>query len=50
MRVFNNTIKVYKRSIDERYTIATATVMMSTLEGNVNYKKCFYIITGYSGE
>jgi len=47
---FKDAIKVCKRRIDERYTIASDDGEMRTLEGNVRYKKGFYIITGSRGE
>jgi len=47
---FNDAIKVCKRIIEERYTIANDDGEIRTLEGYVRYKKGFYIITGPHGE
>ena len=47
---FNNGFKTYKKPNPERYTIADSDGTIETLEGPVNYKKGYYILTGPKGE
>ena len=42
--------KTFKKSNPEQYRIATDTGVIQTLEGPVNYKKGYYILTGPKGE
>lgn len=43
-------VSVYKRPIPEKYTIADQDGVIQTLEGPVNYRRGYYILTGPKGE
>jgi hypothetical protein len=45
-----DSFKTYKRPNPERYEIAQEDGVIRTLEGPVNYKKGYYILTGPKGE
>jgi hypothetical protein len=46
----NGGFETYKKPAKEKYTIANQDGVIQTLEGPVNYKKGFYILTGPKGE
>jgi hypothetical protein len=46
----NGSFKTYKQPNPERYEIAEEDGVIQTLEGPVNYKRGFYILTGPKGE
>ena len=46
----SQSIKVAKKNIPERYSIANKSGKIDTLEGPVNYEKGYYIMTGSKGE
>jgi len=46
----NGGFETYKKPAKEKYTIADQDGVIQTLEGPVNYKKGFYILTGPKGE
>ena len=47
---FKDGFQTYKRPAEEHYEIADQDGTIQTLEGPVNYKKGFYILTGPKGE
>jgi hypothetical protein len=47
---FRNGFKAYKKPNPEHYEIAQQDGTINTLEGPVNYRKGFYILTGPKGE
>jgi len=46
----NGAFKTYKKPNPERYEIAQQDGVIQTLEGPVNYKQGYYILTGPKGE
>jgi len=46
----NDSFKTYKRPNPEQYEIAQEDGVIQTLEGPVNYKQGYYILTGPKGE
>lgn len=47
---FKDGFKTYKRPAKEKYEIASQDGQIKTLEGPVNYKAGYYILTGPKGE
>ena len=47
---FRNAFKAYKKPAPEQYEIADQDGTIQTLEGPVNYRKGYYILTGPKGE
>ena len=47
---FKDGFETYKKPAPEKYEIADSDGTIQTLEGPVNYKKGFYILTGPKGE
>lgn len=47
---FSDGFETYKKPAQERYEIADSDGTINTLEGPVDYKKGFYIMTGPKGE
>jgi len=47
---FKDGFQTYKKPAQEKYEIAQQDGTIQTLEGPVNYKKGFYILTGPKGE
>jgi hypothetical protein len=47
---FSDGFETYKKPAREKYEIAHQGGMIQTLEGPVNYKKGYYILTGPKGE
>ena len=46
----HDSFETYKKPAKERYEIADSDGQIETLEGPVNYKKGYYILTGPKGE
>jgi hypothetical protein len=47
---FKDGFKTYKKPAQEKYEVAQEEGTIQTLEGPVNYKKGYYILTGPKGE
>ena len=47
---FNNGFETYKKPAKEKYEIAQQDGTIKTLEGPINYKAGYYILTGPKGE
>lgn len=47
---FKDGFQTYKKPAQEKYEIAQQDGVLQTLEGPVNYKKGYYILTGPKGE